>query len=135
MNTDDPFYKYAPRGQPDVNHASGQDPTEKEIYPHLAYPGSSPAAPSVNTARIYDSAVTVAGTLPTSTELATAVAATYDEDDLPQSGDIVQLTVSTVVKFRAQISTDDTGTGTVFNFSFIVDDITYYAMLTQVGLY
>lgn len=84
--------------------------------------------------RIYDQTVTVAGVVPTSAELTTAIEAAFSASNMPQVGDTIQLLISSAIKFRAQVTSQDAGTGSVFNLSFDVNGDTFYAVITQVGL-
>lgn len=88
-----------------------------------------------NPPRVYTQAVTVAGTVPTGAEFTAALEAVYTSSNRPRAGDVVNLTVSSVVKFRAVVTLTNPGSGGIFNVSFTEDSVTYYAQITQVGVY
>lgn len=91
---------------------------------------------SVRPARVYEATVTVAGTIPTSAEFGTAIQSVYTGSIRPTAGDMVSLKVGSAVKFRALVTRTDPGTGGgIFATSFTVSSITYYATITQVGIY
>lgn len=83
----------------------------------------------------YTSSVTVANVMPTPTEIGNAVKAAYSGDNIPVEGDVVSLTVSGTVKFQAVITltaiTPDGWRRVAFTFS----SVSYYAWVTQVGLF
>lgn len=90
---------------------------------------------SASTSTLYTQAITVAGVVPTNTEIATAVVAAYTAASAtPIAGDIINLTVSSVCKLRATVSLTGTASG-VFVVSFTVSSVTYYAQVVQTGLY
>lgn len=83
----------------------------------------------------YTSAVTVAGAVPTYSELASAVADAYSGLTIPVEGDVVSLTVGGTVKFTALVSLTAISTEGWRRVSFTFSSITYYAWIQQVGLY
>lgn len=80
------------------------------------------------------SALSVAGVVPTTTEINTALAAAYSALT-PADGDFVILTVSSAPKFVARVSTHAVTANGVFVRSFTVDALTYYATLHQCGIF
>jgi hypothetical protein len=85
--------------------------------------------------QVLTNGITVAGVVPTSTEIATALAGAYTGANVPRTGDSVLLSVSGVLKFRARVTSTNPGTGGIFAVSFTVSSVTYYAVLNQVGIY
>jgi hypothetical protein len=82
--------------------------------------------------------VTPAALIPTVDELATAIIEAYGEVELdPKSGDQVQVTKGgrVILSYRIALNGSHVGGGTIFNFSFGIGDIIYYATGQQVGLY
>lgn len=82
--------------------------------------------------------ITVAGTVPTTTEISNALAATYtdpDPDLVPADGDFILLTVSGTPKLAARITTQAITASGPFVRSFVVNSVTYYAVLAQLGVY
>lgn len=94
---------------------------------------SNPLPPSSFTAE-----VTAAGLIPTVTELNTAIIGVYLSVELaPKSGDQVQITKGGRVILCYQIALNGSapGGGTIYNFSFTIGTVIYYARGWQVGLY
>ena len=88
-----------------------------------------------NPPRVYSQAVTVAGVVPTGAEFTTALEAVYTSSNRPRAGDVVNLSVSGTVKFRAVVTLTNPGSAGIFSVSFTEDGITYYAQIHQVGIY
>lgn len=115
-----------------------------DILPRVSPQGTTYAlrSPSaLNSARgaqsftLYTQALTVAGIIPTNTEIATAMVAAYTTASLaPRQGDMVNLTVGGVCKLRAVVTTTGTASG-LYVVAFTVSSTTYYAQVVQTGLY
>jgi hypothetical protein len=84
--------------------------------------------------RVFTQAMTVAGVVPTTGEVTTALQTIFTAANPPISGDIVNLTVSSVVKLRATVSAHGASAG-LFGVSFVVDGVTFWAHGVQTGLY
>jgi hypothetical protein len=85
--------------------------------------------------RLYTQALTVAGVIPTSTEIATGILATYTANSTaPRWGDIINFTVGGVCKIRTTITTKGTASG-VWVVAFTFSTQTYYGQQVQTGLY
>jgi hypothetical protein len=80
----------------------------------------------------------VAGVVPTAEEFVTALETVYDEDTLPAVGDVIGFSVDGTVKFRGEVAIDTAGGGP-FEIELTIgegdDEITFYVLLTQTGLY
>lgn len=102
------------------------------IRPGSATAGSPPrSAPSV----LYTQALTVAGVIPSNTEIATALVAAYTTAaTTPRAGDVINLTVSGVCKFRSTVSATGTASG-LFVVAFTVGSTNYFGNQVQTGLY
>jgi hypothetical protein len=85
--------------------------------------------------QVLTQAITVAGVVPTSAEIVTAIEAAYSGKPAPRSGDIVHLTVGGVVKFRVYVHTLSSTTSGAFVVSFSVSSVTYYGHVHQTGIY
>jgi hypothetical protein len=88
--------------------------------------------------RVLTQAMTVAGVVPTTTEISTALAAAYtspDPDLTPADGDFVILTVSGTGKFAFDIRESAVTASGMLVRSFVVNATTYYAIGRQLGLY
>jgi len=83
----------------------------------------------------YTSAVTVAGTVPTSSEIGAAVLAAYSGDNIPVEGDVVSLTVGGTVKFSAIVTLTAIAVDGWRRVAFTFSSVSYYAWVSQVGLY
>lgn len=86
--------------------------------------------------RVYNVALTVAGTVPTAAEIVSALESVSFTDDEPRIGDIINLTVSGDIKFRSTLTqTAPADTGTLWSQSLTLGGETWYAMTHQTGLY
>lgn len=103
----------------------------------LAYhlPAALVASRQAPPPRIIKAALTLAGVVPTSTEVATALAAAWTSPERPIAGDHVVLTVSSVPKLAYRITLSNIGTSGLNSVSFTFSSVTYYAYLTQIGLF
>jgi hypothetical protein len=100
---------------------------------HKAPVTRSSTAP--NALRLLTQALTLAGVVPTNTEISTALVAAYTAASAtPQKGDIVNLTVGGVCKLRSTVTTTGTTSG-LFVVSFTVSSVVYYGNQVQTGLY
>lgn len=85
--------------------------------------------------RIFTQSLTVAGTVPVGSEITTALQSAYSGSGLvPVPGDVIDLTVSGVKKFRTVVQFQGTTSG-VWVVSFVVDGTTFYGHQTQTGQY
>lgn len=84
--------------------------------------------------RVFTQALSVAGVVPTTGEVTTALQTIFTAANPPVSGDIVNLTVSGTVKLRATVSAHGASAG-LFGVSFVVDGVTFWAHVVQTGLY
>lgn len=100
-------------------------------HPHKPGQASLPTRP-----RVYQATITVAGTVPTAAEMVTAIEGNYTSSNEPVAGDVINLLVSGVIKFRAVITaTNPGGTGGLFALTLTIATRTYYAQVQQTGLY
>mgnify|MGYP000084185673 CR=1 FL=1 len=83
----------------------------------------------------YTSAMSVAGLVPTASEITTAVAAAYSSDNIPVEGDVISLTVSGAVKFQAIVTLTAIAPENWRRVSFTFSSVTYYAWVQQIGIY
>ena len=100
----------------------------------LHHPSPRTAGDQHQGPRIYTSALSVAGVVPTSAEIATALAAAYTGTDVPRRNDTILLTLSSVLKFRFTV-TKFSVSSTIFGVGFTVGSASYYAVGTQTGIY
>ena len=100
----------------------------------LHHPSPRTAGDQLQAPRILTNSVGVSGVVPTTGEIATALAGAYSGGNTPRSGDTVLLTVSSVLKFRARVTLTNPGSG-LFAATFTVSSATYYAVLNQTGIY
>jgi hypothetical protein len=104
---------------------------------HIVVPPAAESSGGI-TYRELTASITVAGIVPTTTEISNALASAYtspDPDLVPVDGDFVILTVSGTPKFVARVTTHAITASGVFVRSFVVNSVTYYATLSQCGLY
>lgn len=88
--------------------------------------------------RVLTAAMSVAGIVPTTTEISTALAAAYtnpDPDLVPANGDLVILTAAGAPKLAYDIRTATVTAYGLFIRDFSVTSTTYYAIGRQLGLY
>lgn len=85
--------------------------------------------------QVITQALTVAGVVPTSAEITTALESAYSGKPKPRSGDIVHLTVSGVVRFRVNVHTLSSTTSAWAIVTFSVSSKTYYGHVNQTGIY
>jgi hypothetical protein len=85
--------------------------------------------------RIYSAAISVAGVVPTATEIATAIENAYIGQPAPRVDDTIALTVGGVIKFRARVHTLSAVATGLFVVGFTVNGVTRYAHIHQVGIY
>ena len=84
----------------------------------------------------FNAAISIAGVVPTSTELINAIKGCFETPGcMIVDGDTVALTVSGVVKFKAILSLTAVTTSGLFVVSFTSNSVTYYAVLNQTGIY
>lgn len=83
----------------------------------------------------YSAAITVAGTVPTASEISAAVLAAYTGDNIPVEGDVVSLTVGGTVKFSAIVTLTAISADGWRRVAFTFSSVSYYAWVTQVGLF
>lgn len=108
------------------------------IFQPRANSSALPSAP-----RVFTGSITIATSppIPTTAEITTALQNVFGSggdgaDTTPRGGDTVNLFVSGALKFRASVTITNPGsTGTVFSAAFTIASVTYYAELTQVGLF
>lgn len=112
---------------------SGGNAGQQGLSYHL--PAALVASRQAPQSRIIKTALTMAGVVPTSTEVATALAASWASPDRPFAGDVVVLTVSGVPKLAYRITLTNIGTSDLRSVSFTVASVTYYGYLTQLGAF
>ena len=109
-----------------------------ELHPQAAPAASGGGGGGAGAWRLLTHSISVSGLLPTTTEINTALTATYTDpapDLVPADFDIVVLTVSSVPKFIALVTTQVATASGSFVRSFVVNTVTYYALLWQTGVY
>lgn len=84
---------------------------------------------------VLSGALSVAGVIPTNTEIATALTSVFTTASrVPVQGDMVNLTVSSVCKIRSIITLTGTASG-LYVVAFTYSGVTYYGNNVQTGLY
>lgn len=84
--------------------------------------------------RVFTATVDVAGVVPTAAEIATAIQGAYSATE-PAPGDVWNLTVGGVQKFRAVLTATSAGPESWRQMPVVVGGVTLHAQVVQTGLY
>lgn len=97
------------------------------------FPGGLGSSASVG---VYSSTLSIAGVLPTAGEISTAIVSAYSGQPAPRAQDIIHLKVGGLAKFRACVNASSSESGvSIWIVAFTVGGVTWYAHITQLGLY
>jgi hypothetical protein len=83
----------------------------------------------------YTHSISFSSTFPTGTEIGTAIAAAYADDNIPVEGDTVILTVSGTAKLHAIVTLTNVAPDGWQVVSFTFSSVTYYAFVSQIGVW
>lgn len=89
----------------------------------------------INLRRVIVQSLSVAATVPTSTEIATALVAAFTSTVRPHHGDCVDLTVGGSLRFRYKVDFQTTTATGLLKVAFTLSGRTWYAVMQQLGIY